>query len=80
MTSDIEVAAYLLLQSIDAPRGFVSALAWADQPHSRIRLFIDPAVKSIMTSMPCEFAGFPVEVELRGPGIALTNPEPDLNL
>jgi hypothetical protein len=67
MTSDIQIAAYLLLQSLDAPRGLVSVLAWPDDMQSRIRVFIDPAAKHTIPTVPTVFAGFPVEVELRRP-------------
>lgn len=69
MTMDIQSAACRLFGMLVAPRGIVGVLAWPDRVRPRIRVFIGAGFTAQMLSVPLQFEGFPVEVEMRGEAI-----------
>lgn len=67
---DIELAAQRLLESVNAPPGAITVLAWDVGDQKRLRVFVDPMYRYAMSNIPSVFEGFTVSVEAKKPSFA----------
>jgi hypothetical protein len=68
MTGDLQAAAREFRALIDAPRDAVGVLGWGTDREPRIRVFAGEEWLRISAALPPYYAGFRVEICVRGVG------------